>query len=477
MVTLIVILITTPRTGLEAAHVQRIEKGLLTAIVIKDRPLPMTLTDRMVYYDVPAVSIAVINNGQLAWAKAYGVREAGGATPVTTETRFQAASISKPVTAMAALALVQQGRLSLDDDVNLSLKSWRVPDNDFTKDHKVTLRRLLNHSAGLNRDEVGSYAAGEALPTLIQALDGQTPAKSAPLRVEATPGSQWRYSGGGYSVIQQLMIDMTGKPFPELLQQLVLRRLGMNDSGFSQPLRNDWEGLAASGHDAQGQPLKGRWHTFPEMAAAGLWTTPSDLARFAIEVQQSFQGKSNRILSTDMTKLMLTKELGAYGLGLWLGGAANVTSFSHAGFNEGFTCILTASLESSQGAVVMTNGDRGSGLFNEILRAIAQEYGWPDYRPLEKTVANIDPALYRSYAGEYNAAGVSPTAISTEAGELYLSAAPLGPQRVKLYPTTEDHFFMLEHTIEVRFVRDNQGNVSELQVQADSQTITAKKAN
>ena len=351
LATLIVALITTQRTAQEAGAIQRIESGLLTAVVIKGQIAPMDLSARMAYYGVPGVSIAVISDGKLAWAKGYGVLEAGVTRPVTPETRFQAASISKPVTAMAALALVQRGTLDLDDDVNLTLTSWRVPDNDFTKSEKVTLRRLLNHSAGLSRDEVGSYMAGEALPTLMQALDGHEPAKLPPLRVETVPGGHWRYSGGGYSVIQQMMIDSTGKSFPELLQELVLDRVGMTNSAFSQPLRKDWEGIAASGHDANGQPLKRRWHTFPEMAAAGLWTTPSDLAQFAIEVQQSLQGKSSRVLSSAMTKLMLTKQLGGYGLGVWLGGAEKVTSFSHAGSNEGFTCILAASLKAGQGAV------------------------------------------------------------------------------------------------------------------------------
>jgi CubicO group peptidase (beta-lactamase class C family) len=453
-------------------HVQHIENGLLTATVIHGQPSPMKLTERMTYYRVPGVSIAVINNGQIEWARGYGVVEARGTKAVTALTPFQAASISKPVAAMAALSLVQAGKLSLDEDVNLQLKSWRVPDNQFSKDQKVTLRRLLNHSAGLTVDDVGSYGADEPLPTLVQTLDGLTPAHSEPIRVDVVPGTKWRYSGGGYSVLQQLLIDVTAKPFAELMQELVLRKIAMTHSTFEQPLPHDWETIAATGHDVNGEPLKGRWHIFPQAAAAGLWTTPTDLARFAIELQESYKGKSNLVLSVDMTRQMLTKQLGGYGLGLWLGGRETVTNFSHAGQNEGFTCILVAYLDTGQGAVIMTNGDRGSGLFNEILRAIAREYGWPDYQPTEKTVADVNPAVYRSYVGEYDANGIRAT-ITTDGEQLFAFASPLGPQRVRLYPSAEDRFFLLDQDVDLTFVKDTQGHVTEMRALANGQAVTA----
>jgi CubicO group peptidase (beta-lactamase class C family) len=462
----------------EAAHdthqVQRIENGLLTATVIHGHFSPMKLTERMTYYGVPGVSIAVINNGKIEWVKGYGVLEARGTNAVTALTLFQAASISKPLAAMAALSLVQAGKLDLDENVNLQLKSWQVPDDEFTKNEKVTLRRLLNHSAGLTVEDVRSYAVDEALPTLVQALDGLKPAHSPPIRVDVVPGTKWRYSGGGYSVVQQLLIDMTARPFAELMQELVLRKIGMTHSTFDQPLPHDWENLAATGHDVNGQPLRGRWHIFPQAAAAGLWTTPTDLAQFAIELQESYKGKSNRVLSVDMTKQMLTRQLGGYGLGLWLGGKEKVTNFSHAGQNEGFTCILIAYLDTGQGAVIMTNGDRGSGLFNEILRAIAREYGWPDYQPTEKTVAQINPAMYRSYVGEYDANGIR-TTISTEGEQLFALAAPLGPQRVRLYPSAGDRFFLLDQDVDLTFVKDTQGSVTEMRAIANGQVMAAKK--
>jgi CubicO group peptidase (beta-lactamase class C family) len=456
----------------DSGHIQHIEDGLLTAIVIHGQPSPMKLTERMTHYHVPGVSIAIINNGKIEWAKGYGVLEARGTKAVTAVTPFQAASISKPMTAMAALSLVQAGKLALDQDVNLQLKSWQVPDNEFTRDQKVTLRRLLNHSAGVTVEDVGSYEVNEVLPTLVEALDGLKPAHSQPIRVDVVPGTKWRYSGGGYSVVQQLLIDVTAKPFAELMQELVLRKIGMIHSTFDQPLPHDWEAIAATGHDVNGEPLKGRWHIFPQAAAAGLWTTPTDLAQFAIELQESYKGKSNRVLSVDMTRQMLTKQLGGYGLGLWLGGKEKVTNFSHAGQNEGFTCILVAYLDTGQGAVIMTNGDRGSGLFNEILRAVAHEYGWPDYHQTEKTVADVHPAVYRSYVGEYDANGIRAT-ISTDGAQLFALASPLGPQRVRLYPSAEDRFFLLDQDVDLTFVKDTQGHVTEMRALGNGQAVTA----
>ncbi|MGH9801088.1 MAG: serine hydrolase domain-containing protein, partial [Blastocatellia bacterium] len=363
-----------------AERIARVESGLTPAVIIKDRTVPMTLADRMKHYKVPGVSIAVINDGKIEWAKAYGLTEAGGSSPVTAETMFQAASISKPVAAMGMLALVEKGLLTLDEDVNVKLKSWKVPENDLTKDQKVTLRRLASHSAGLTVHGFRGYADGEAVPTIVQVLDGQRPANSAAVRVDLLPGSKWRYSGGGITVMQLLMTEVTGKQFPVLMRELVLDKIGMKNSTYEQPLPADKAMKAAIGHRALGAAIKGKFHTYPEMAAAGLWTTPTDLAKFAIEIQKSKAGKSNKVLSQAMIARMLTKQSEDYGLGIGLGGEGNKASFSHGGSNEGFKCNLFAYSETGQGAVVMTNGDLGGQLASEISRSIAVEYGWPDFK-------------------------------------------------------------------------------------------------
>jgi CubicO group peptidase (beta-lactamase class C family) len=218
-------------------RIQRVENGLLYPQQIKDDPsAKMNLAERMKYYKVPGVSIAVINNGVIEWAKGYGVREYGTNFPVTVETLFQAASISKPIAAMASLRLVEKGKLNLDEDVNKKLVSWKMPENEFTKTEKVTLRGLLTHNAGLSVSGFPGYPTHtNPLPTVLQVLDGSPPANTKPVRVIRIPGTQWSYSGGGITVMQQLLMDVSGKPFPALMKEAVLNKLKMKNSTYEQP--------------------------------------------------------------------------------------------------------------------------------------------------------------------------------------------------------------------------------------------------
>ena len=276
----------------------RIEKGIEPLSVAKDEaPIPLDLAALMKLYNAPGLSVAVIDDYKIAWAKAYGTTELGGKTPITTKTLFQAGSISKPVAATGMLALVQAGKLSLDEDVNAKLKTWKVPENEFTKEQKVTLRRLASHTAGLTVHGFPGYDVDEKVPTLVQIFNGEKPANTAPIRVDLVPGTKQRYSGGGITIEQQLMMDVTGRPFPALMKETVLDKIGMSDSSYEQPLPPVWAERTAVGTQVSGKPIHGKWHVYPEMAAAGLWTTPTDLAKFAIEIALSKQGKSNKVLS------------------------------------------------------------------------------------------------------------------------------------------------------------------------------------
>lgn len=329
-------------------------------------------------HHILGVSLAIIDNGDISTAKGYGFTDQSGTTPVTTSTLFLAGSVSKPVAALGALRLVEDGRLSLDEDVNRRLKEWKMPENEFTKHEKVTLRRILSHSAGLRVHGFPGYAVGKPVPTLMQVLDGATPANTAAIRVDTVPGSTSRYSGGGYTVMQQIMIDVTGQPFPEFMQEAVLTPLRMAASSYDQPLPKERVTAAATGYYANGKQVEGKWHIYPEMAAAGLWTTASDLARFAIGIQQALAGKSNPVISQSMTRQMLTAQKGDSGLGFGLRGSGKTLRFVHGGRDEGFDSFLMAYAESEQGVVIMINANDDSGAVNRILRAVSREYHWPE---------------------------------------------------------------------------------------------------
>ncbi len=361
----------------------------------KDPPLALNVRELMELYHVPGLSVAVIDDFKIAWAKGYGVVAPGSSTPVTPRTLFMAGSIAKTPAAAGALALVRQGKLALDESVNDRLRSWKVPESELTATEKVTLRRILSHTSGLNVHFFPGYESGAPLPSLVQVLRGEKPANTDPIRVEHVPGSEWHYSGGGVLVEQQLMMDVTGEPFPSLMRRVVFEPLGMNDSTYEQPLPSERARNAASGAYASGQMVRGRWHVYPEMAAGGLWTTPSDLARLAIEIALAKKGTSSKLLSQGLAREMLTPQfprvgeiaLGndqhrdRMGLGFFLGDAARPDLFGHIGDDEGFQAMLYMFGDSGKGAVIMANSENGIRLGDFLLAAIAREYGWQEYVP------------------------------------------------------------------------------------------------
>jgi CubicO group peptidase (beta-lactamase class C family) len=340
-----------------------------------EAPVQLDIGKLMKLYNVPGLSIAVIQDYKIAWVKTYGVTEPGGTVPVTPKTLFQAGSISKPVAAAGMLALVQEGKLSLDEDVNRKLKSWKVPENEFTREQKVTLRRLASHSAGLTVHGFPGYDVDEKVPTLVQIFNGEKPANTAPIRVDFVPGSDERYSGGGITIEQQLMMDVSGKQFPTLMKETVLDKIGMSDSSYEQPLAPARAALTAGGARGDGTPVHGKWHVYPEMAAAGLWTTPTDLAKFAIEIALSKQGKSNKVLTQKTVEEMLTVQSQDFGIGFGVT-KDHPGEFGHNGADEGFQALLVMNSDTGQGAALMANSDNGNLVASELMRSIAREYGW-----------------------------------------------------------------------------------------------------
>jgi CubicO group peptidase (beta-lactamase class C family) len=372
-----------------AARIQRVESGIpLIPLSDAEPPLQLNLEKLMQLYKCPGLSVAVMDNFKIAWAKGYGVTESGGSKPVTIHTLFQAGSISKPVAATGTLSLVEHGKLLLDENVNVKLKSWQVPDNEFTKDQKVTLRRIMSHSAGLTVHGFPGYEVGKPIPSLVQIFDGEPPANTAPIRVDFVPGTKFRYSGGGVTIEQQLVVDVTGKPFPQFMRETVLDKIGMSDSSYEQPLPPARAAMAAIATHADGMSVPGQWHIYPEMAAAGLWTTATDLAKFGIEIALSKQGKANHVLSQASVSEMLKPQIDQVGLGFFLGQGKNPQEFGHNGADEGFQAVLIMFSDSGKGLAIMANSDNGINVADLLTQSIAKEYGW-NYTPDPMSAADL----------------------------------------------------------------------------------------
>jgi CubicO group peptidase (beta-lactamase class C family) len=442
-------------------RIQRIQNGLVPPVIFEgETPKKIRLLDRMEELGIPAVSIAVIHDGKIEWARGFGSLKIGG-PPVTPDTLFQAGSISKPVAAMAALKLVESGKMDLDADINQYLSSWKVPASKFTDTEKVTLRRLLGHTAGMTVHGFPGYATDEQVPTLVQVLNGEKPANTAPIVVNTVPGTIIRYAGGGYEVMQLALQDVTGKPFPELLQELVLGPAGMIQSTYEQPLHQDRLAQAAVPYQQGKVPVRGGAHIYPEMAAAGLWTTPSDLARFAINLQETLSGKSKGVLSREMAVRMTTNVMSRsnYGLGLELGGIESNPHFGHSGVNAGFQNYFVA-YHNGDGAVIMTNSDTGRMIINDILRAIANEYGWPDFKSTIRKRISVSPDVLNQYTGVYQLEPNVNLEVTLKDNQLMAQAT--GQYKFALYAMSETRFFPTVVKAEVEFIKDESGKVTHL---------------
>ncbi len=439
-------------------RIRQFEQGLQPAVrVAGEAPKLTSLKDRMAELHVPGVSVAVIHKGRIDWARGYGVTQTGGA-PLTEKSLFQAASISKPVFAMAVLHLVDQGKLKLDSDVNEYLKSWKLPQNPLTATEKVTLRRLLSHSAGLTVHGFRGYAAKEPVPNTVQILDGAPPANSDPIRVDIVPGSQHRYSGGGYTLAQLVVADVTGTPIPQYLRDTVLAPLGMQLSTFEQPLPENRKGEVALPYRGDGTPVSGGPHTYPEMAAAGLWTTPSDLARYALGVRDALAGKS-KVISAPTARAMLTPVIGNHGIGPVIGGGTTRKYFTHNGGNEGYRCALVM-YEDGEGAVVMTSGDNGGGLMYEVMRTIAHEYEWPDFAPPTRKLGAVKPDDLDKLVGAYRLQDGAVYLVRKREGVLV--GQLVGDPPVAVFPSSDLELFARDVDAVATFTRGADGGITAL---------------
>lgn len=409
----------------EARQVRRlVEGGLVPAVMVQGGPQLYGLTERMAYYNVPALSVAVIRGGELVFADAFG--DASPGAPATPVTLFQAASLSKPVTAIAVMRLVEKGLLDLDADIRGYLKSWSLPEG--MPDVPVTIRQILSHTAGFTVHGFRGYAPGEDVPTTLDILNGAGPANSAPVVIDQTPGQAWRYSGGGYTVLQLLIEDVTGKPFAEVMRDEVLAPAGMERSSYVQPLPSDWGAQLAAAHDYKGNFTP--THIYPEQAAASLWTTPRELAGLLAELSRIYQGGEGWLGHKSVQDLA-TQVFEGMGPGFAVDGEGRNLRLTHGGSNKGFRSFMALYPERGDGIVVMTNAAAGGGMQMEVVRSIAAQYGWPEFEPRKIAPVKLSDEQLAALAGRYHVAAhgfdidVAPTAggleLAVTRGSRYLA--------------------------------------------------------
>ena len=432
-------------------RIARVMSNLQVETDIQNKFRADTLARRMQYFHTPGISVAVINDGKLEWARGFGYKDADSSERVDVHTLFEAGSVSKPVFALAVMKLKQDGVIDLDKDVNEYLKSWKLPANHNWQP-VVTLRQLLSHTAGTTVHGFPGYMTSENIPSVQQVLDGSGPANTSPVRVNILPGTQFRYSGGGTTIAQLTITDVLGKPFPEIMQEKLFGPLQLQHSTYEQPLPKSKQKLASTAFPWKGQPINGRYHVYPEMAAAGLWTNPTELAKLVLEVQKGVEGKSTFFKKETVDEMLKPqKVMNEIGIGFFLQSKGDSTRFGHNGWDEGFVAMLVAYKKLGKGAIIMVNSNEGYGIMDEIMRALAIEYKWPDFLPKEIKLAT-DNNQKADYSGTYHtkdSLAMKIVMLNNQLQLIYQNQPPLPLQQ-----SSEDYYYSPNMNFKVHFKKN-----------------------
>ncbi|NCD71315.1 serine hydrolase [Mucilaginibacter agri] len=456
-----------------ANKIHEVETNLVGVIQIEGEK-PHTIQEQLVHYKAPGISIAVIQNYKIAWAKGYGWADEEQKIPVTEKTLFQAASISKSLNGVGVLKLVQDKKLDLYTDINTYLTSWKFPYDSLSKGKKITVANLLSHTAGLNVHGFNGYEQGKPLPTITEILDGKAPANSPRIRSMYAPGLKSEYSGGGIMISQMIVMDVTHHTYAEYMKQNVLQPLGMTSSTYEQPPFGIKPALLTTAYGPLEKPLTGKYHIYPEQAAAGLWTNPTDLAKYVIETQLAYEGKSAKVLNQQTTKLRLTPYLNKNAaLGVFIDNLDSTKYFQHSGGNEGFRCIYYGSLEGGNGVVIMVNSDNGQ-IISEVINSVAKVYGFKGlYNSTIKKSAIVADADLQSLVGYYELAPKFILSITKEGNQLYAQASGQGKFRIN--PESQTKFYTVDFPSDFEFIKDNNGVVTSVVLLQNGQKHEAKR--
>jgi len=453
------------------------EHGLMRAVYLKGlKAEKLTLPDRMRFYQVPGVSIAVIDKNAIEWSRIYGEKDIRTHQPLTSDTIFQAGAFSQMITAAAALRLAGEVKLDLEADIGTLLKSWRIPPtSESGSNPKITLRALLTHSANVSDYVFPGYAQGEPLPTLSQILGGEPSANSGPAWVPVRKSSalRTRYSEPGYMIAEQAMIDAAAIPFPALMDAVVLGPLGLKNSTFAVPLPVELRARAATGHVREGQPVTGLWKNYPEAAAKGLWTTSADFAVFVLDLLRAAGGTSGKILSPEAARTMLSAQVESNGYGFVVEAKGDDILFNLRGKTQGYACFMAIYPAKGQGVVIMTNSDNGHLLIQEIMAGLSEAYGWAHYKPEEKTVLRLDPGAYGEFAGTYEVSPGYRLEVTHE--DYYLVIKPTSQVATKFYAEGKSLFYATDPYVRIQFLRNKADKVEGLVLWQQDFELEARK--
>ena len=445
------------------SRIGQVEEGLAGMLRVEgEDEVRWTIEERMAHYKVPGLSMAVVKDYQLDWAKGYGEADVSEHRKVTEETVFQAASISKSLNAVGLLKLAQDGKIDLNSDINTYLGEWKFPYDDASKGKKISVANLLSHTAGLSVHGFRGYGPYEPIPTVVDIIDGKSPANSDPIRSMFEPGLRVQYSGGGTTISQRIVTDITHTPYDVFMSTNVLTPLSMDNSFFTQPPPQSKRSVLATAYRGDGSEVKGKFHVYPEQAAAGLWTNPTDLSMYIIETQLSMEGKSAKVLNQTFTNTRLTPYLEQAGLGIFIHKIGNNDYFEHGGANEGFRCIYMGSMKGGNGVVVMVNSDNGM-ILQEVVNSVFSVYGWDEFKPVTKKIVELTPQQWKSLEGLYEFEGDNSRHLQfTSENDKLILKQDWDGREITFEAESEIEFFCRDFNFPLKFTKNAQGEATEV---------------
>lgn len=435
-------------------EITNVENGLLPMIIIQGEP-SYNILERMKYYNVPGISIAIINDYKITWTKYYGVSDAETQKPVNENTIFNIGSLSKGVSSLGILSLVEEGKIDLDKDINLQLRDWKYPENEFTKDHKPTPRLLLNHSGGACHSWGYAYTL-ENIPSLLQILNGESPSQSTPVIIDRVPRTEFLYSNPGYTIMEQLATEVEDESFSKIITDKVLIPLHMTKSFFADPISTEMLKVASSAHNDSGKNFPIKQYCLGTLAPGGLWTTAEDYAKYVIELQKSYHGNSNKIISQELTEEMLKPHVSLqYGLGVFMRYINDETYFGHMGDTRGFFAGYISHLTDGYGVVILTNAKGGAQLVLEIMKSVAKEYAWEGYLKAKKEIIKLDESEINAITGKYMDGSDGALKIFSQDNKLYLRTTT----EYELFPIGNKEFVVKDLDGSLKLTNNEEGEL------------------